>query len=134
MDSKTFVFNDFARKAKERIEARKKLNTKQFFVEDVGVTVTLHGLTEQEVKECTERFENSLENDKYTLYMACAELQEASKVMVLEGNLKESERYKITDMFSLADRSALVKEVLDLSGFNQVTSVKPIDEVEEVKN
>jgi hypothetical protein len=134
MDSKTIVFNDFARKAKERIEARKKLNTRQFLVADAGVTVTLQGLTEQEIQECTERFESSLENDKYTLYMACPELQEASKVMTEDGSLKESERYKITEMFSLADRNALVKAVLDLSGFNQKSSVKPVDEVQETKN
>ena len=81
-----------------------------------------------------EMYENSLESDKYVIYLACNELQEASRIMVEAGELKEHERYKITDMFSLADRRALAGEVLALSGMNGESSMKAISETEEIKN
>ena len=76
-------------------------------------------------------YDSALENDKYTIYLACKELQEVSGILVEEGILKENERYKITDMFDLPDRTALTKEILALSGFGGESSVR---EVEEVKN
>ena len=133
-DNKEAVFRQFAEKARKRIEERKKRNTRQFYIGDADVTLTLHGLTEEEISESMEMYENSLESDKYVIYLACNELQEASRIMVEAGELKEHERYKITDMFSLADRRALAGEVLALSGMNGESSMKAISETEEIKN
>lgn len=133
-DNKEAVFRQFAEKARKRIEERKKRNTRQFYIGDADVTVTLHGLTEEEISESMEMYESSLESDKYIIYLACNELQEASRIMVEAGELKEHERYKITDMFSLADRRALAGEVLALSGMNGESSMKAISETEEIKN
>lgn len=133
-DNKEAVFRQFAEKARKRIEERKKRNTRQFYIGDADVTVTLHGLTEEEISESMEMYENSLESDKYVIYLACNELQEASRIMVEAGELKEHERYKIADMFSLADRRALAGEVLALSGMNGESSMKAISETEEIKN
>lgn len=130
-ENKEAIFREFAEKAKKRIEERKKFKTKQVYVEKADVNLTLHGLTEEEISECTEMYDSALENDKYTIYLACKELQEASVILVEEGILKENERYKITDMFDLPDRSALTKEILALSGFGGESSIR---EVEEVKN
>lgn len=126
------VFNDFARRAKERIEERKRLRTKQVFVEAAGVTLTLRGLTEQEFLDCSDFSDNSITNDKYALYMACRELQENAQALMDDGVIKH--HYEICDMFSNADRHALMDEILRLSGLNEESSVKPINEVEEVKN
>lgn len=133
-DNKEAVFRQFAEKARKRIEERKKRNTRQFYIGDADVTLTLHGLTEEEISESMEMYENSLESDKYVIYLACNELQEASRIMVEAGELKEHERYKITDMFSLADMRALAGEVLALSGMNGESSMKAISETEEIKN
>mgnify|MGYP001130674848 CR=1 FL=1 len=130
-ENKEAIFREFAEKAKKRIEERKKFKTKQVYVEKADVNLTLHGLTEEEISECTEMYDSALENDKYTIYLACKELQEVSGILVEEGILKENERYKITDMFDLPDRTALTKEILALSGFGGESSVR---EVEEVKN
>ena len=130
-ENKEAIFREFAEKAKKRIEERKKFKTKQVYVEKADVNLTLHGLTEEEISECTEMYDSALENDKYTIYLACKELQEVSGMLVEEGILKENERYKITDMFDLPDRTALTKEILALSGFGGESSVR---EVEEVKN
>lgn len=126
------VFNDFARRAKERIEERKKRRTKQFFVEAEGVTLTLRGLTEQEFSECNDFSEDSLTNDKYGIYMACQELQENAQALMDGGVIKH--HYEICDMFSNADRHALMEEILRLSGLYEEASVKPLDEVAEAKN
>ena len=135
---KTRIFQDFAAKAKRRIEERKRFNTKEYYVKDADVTLTLHGLTEEEISDRDEMFEGKgLEKDKYIIYLACRELQEASGIMAAEGSLKESERYKITEMFSFSDRSYLASEVLKLSGIGADCSVEAIPavrEVDEIKN
>ena len=128
----TIIFSDFARKAKERIEARKKLRTKRFFVAAADVTLTLRGLTEQEISDCAEFSDNSIANDKYAIYMACRELRENAQSLVDEGVINH--HYEICDMFSNADRHAIAEEIFRLSGVYDEPSVKPIDEVEEVKN
>lgn len=133
-DDKMLVFNAFAEKAKKRIEERKKYRTRKYYVKSMDVEITLHGLTEQEISECSEMFESSLESDKYIIYTASPELQEASGLMVFDGSLKETERYKITEMFSYADRNYLAKEILTLSGIYEKAGIEPVDEVKEIKN
>ena len=132
MSDKPTVFGDFAIRAKERIELRKKQRTKKLFVGAVGVEITVRGLTEQEIIDCTEFSDNSLINDKYTMYMACRELQENAKSLVDNGVIKN--HYDICDMFSSADRHVIVETILELSGLNEQSTVKPVDEIEEVKN
>lgn len=126
------IFNDFARRAKERIEAKKKQRTKRLSVEAAGVEITVRGLTEQELADCSEFSDDGLVNDKYTIYMACRELQENAGALVEAGVIKN--HYDICDMFSMADRNAVVNVILELSGFKEESTVKPIDEVDEAKN
>ena len=126
------IFNDFARRAKERIEAKKKQRTKKLFVEAAGVEITVRGLTEQEIIDCSEFSDDSFVNDKYTMYMACRELQENAGALVEAKVIKN--HYDICDMFSTVDRHAIVNVILELSGLNEESSVKPVDEVEEAKN
>ena len=62
---KTRIFQDFAAKAKRRIEERKQFHTKEYYVKDANVTLTLHGLTEEEISESFDLFEGGdLERDK----------------------------------------------------------------------
>jgi hypothetical protein len=132
---KTRIFQDFAAKAKRRIEERKQFHTKEYYVKDADVTLTLHGLTEEEISESFDLFEGGdLERDKYVIYLACRELQQAAEIMAAEGSLSEHERYKITEMFSLSDRRYLAEEVLKLSGVGTDCSVEPVSEVAEIKN
>lgn len=134
MDNKTVIFNDFIEKAKRRIEERKKFNTRKYHVESMDVDLTLHGLSEQELAECSTMFESSIECDKYSIYSASPELQDAAKVMVEDGILKDTERYKITDMFTYPERKYLAEQLLELSGVNGNAGIKPVNEVDEVKN
>lgn len=126
------IFNDFARRAKERIEAKKKQRTKKLFVGSAGLEITVRGLTEQEIIDCSEFSDDSLVNDKYTMYMACRELQENAGALVDAKVIKN--HYDICDMFSSADRHAIIDVILELSGLNEESTVKPVDEVEEAKN
>lgn len=134
MDSKVMIFKTFADKAKKRIEERKKYNTKKYHVKSMDIEITLHGLTEQEIAECSEMFDSSLETDKYSIYMASPELQEASKLMVLDGSLKDTERYQITEMFTFQERKYLAEQVMELSGIYQQADIEPVNEVDEIKN
>lgn len=140
--NKTVIFQDFARRAKQHLEERKKKRTKQLYVKDVDMTLTIRGISDEEYAEISE-MENlsEIERDKYLIYYVCPELQETAKIMVEDKSLLESERYKIADMFRPVDRTELCREILYLSGLLGETSVmdaanapKKISEVEEVKN
>lgn len=126
------IFNDFARRAKERIEAKKQQRTKKLFVGAAGLEITVRGLTEQEIIDCSEYSADSFVNDKYTMYMACRELQENAGALVEAKVIKN--HYDICDMFSTADRHAIMDVILELSGLSDKPTVKPVDEVEEAKN
>lgn len=126
------VFNDFARRAKEMIEAKKQQRTEKLFVEAAGVEITVRGLTEQEIIDCSEFSDDNYTNDKYTMYMACRELQENAGALVEAKVIKN--HYDICDMFSTVDRHAIIDVILKLSGLSDEPSVKPVDEVEEAKN
>lgn len=132
MNNNTVVFKDFARRAKERIEQRKKKVTKKLRVESAGVDITIRGLSDQEISECMEFSDDSLVADKYLIYMSCTELQENAGTLVEAGVIKQ--HYEICDMFSGADRRSIAEEIMKLSGVYEESSVKPIDEVAEAKN
>lgn len=141
-DDKTVIFQDFARKAKQRIEEKKKKRTKQLYVNDIDMMLTIRAISDEEYTEISE-MENlsEIERDKYLIYYVCPELQETARIMVEEGSLTESERYKITDIFRPVDRTELCRQILSLSGLLGLSSVmdvvelpERISEVEEVKN
>lgn len=137
-DNKKVIFQDFARKAKEHLEEKKKKRTKQLYVRDLEITITIRGISDEEFVEITEMDMSELERDKYMIYYACPELQDASAGMVNDGTLTESRRYKIVDMFRAVDRTAIVREILKLSGLSGEPSVMDaedhISELQEVKN
>lgn len=127
MEDKTIIYADFARKAKEKINARKQLRTKKLFVEDVGVELTLRGLTDQELIDVNEYSEDSLKNDKYLVYIASKELPEIAEIMMRNGDIQEYT--DVVDMFTRADRKQLAEEVLKLSGVYDESTVKEADEI-----
>lgn len=127
MEDKTIIYADFARKAREKINARKQLRTKKLFVEDVGVELTLRGLTDQELIDVNEYSEDSLKNDKYLVYIASKELPEIAEIMMRNGDIQEYT--DVVDMFTRADRKQLAEEVLKLSGVYDESTVKEVDEI-----
>lgn len=128
----TVIFSDFARRAKEKIEEKKKRNVKKIHIGDCGLDITIRGLTEQEINDVYEFSDKSLENDKYMIYMASKELQEEAGALVESGTI--AKHYQITEMFSYLDRSRIAEEILMLSGIRGDSTVEVIDEVEEAKN
>lgn len=127
MEDKTIIYADFARKAREKINARKQHRTKKLFVEDVGVELTLRGLTDQELIDVNEYSEDSLKNDKYLVYIASKELPEIAEIMMRNGDIQEYT--DVVDMFTRADRKQLAEEVLKLSGVYDESTVKEVDEI-----
>lgn len=137
-DDKTVIFQDFARKAKQRIEEKKKKKTKKLYVKDLDMELTVRGISDEEYEEISEMNLSEINRDKYLIYYVSEELQEAASVMVAEGSLMEGERYKIVDMFRAVDRTAICREILTLSGLLGESSVqdagKRFSEIDEVKN
>ena len=89
-------------------------------------------LTEQEINDVNAFSEDTLECDKYLIYMACRELQEEADSLVKAGVIDQ--HYKIANMFKYADRRAIAEEIFTLSGINDKCTIKPVDEIEEAKN
>lgn len=127
MEDKTIIYADFARKAREKINARKQLRTKKLFVEDVGIELTLRGLTDQELIDVNEYSDDSLKNDKYLVYVATKELPEIAEIMMRNGDIQDYT--DVVDMFTRADRKQLAEEVLKLSGVYDESTVKEVDEI-----
>lgn len=131
-NEKTVIFEAFAKKAAQRLEERKKQRTERLMVKSIGMEVEIRGLSDAELNDCMEFSDNPIEVDRYTLYMASSTLQEAAKLLRANGTLQQE--YKITEMFSGAERSFLVRRVLELSGATGDANIEVIRETEEVKN
>ena len=135
---KNVIFEAFARKAAERIEERKKLRTMRLMVKSVGMEVengrvTGVRLTRMELTEKDARGRRgvrAIEGSK--IYMASPTLQNAAKILVEEGTLKQ--HYKITEMFTGSERTFIVNKVLELSGMTGDAKIEVIREDEEIKN
>lgn len=130
--NKTIVFEQFARKAAERMEERKKLRTERLQVKAIDMEIEIRGLSDAEMHDCMEFSEDNIEQDRYTLFMASPTLQEAAKILKENGTLQQE--YKITEMFTLVEQSYLVNRVLELSGYKGDPEIEVIKETDEVKN
>ena len=131
--NKVVIFEQFARKAKERIEERKKLHREELEIGSIGMDMEIRGLSDAELNEAYEFSDDAVENDKYAIYCASSTLQEAAKVMVKEGSLQAGKEYTITEMFTQAERMFIANRILELSGVNGDPGIR-IRETEEVKN
>lgn len=129
---KVLVFQNFARKAAQRLEERKKMRREKLYVKSIEDEVEIRGLSDAELNDCMEFSEDPLEVDKYTVYYASPTLQEAGKILVADGTLKQE--YKIMDMFTAQERRYLVNRVLELSGATGEAGIEPVKETEELKN
>lgn len=131
---KAIIFEQFARKAKERIEERKKIHVETLEIESMGgMSMEIRGLSDAELNEVYEFSEDAIENDKYAIFFASSTLQEAAKIMVADGDLQPGKEYQITDMFTQTERRFIANRILVLSGVNSEAGIK-IKETDEVKN
>lgn len=130
--NKVMVFESFAKKAAAKIEARKKMRTEKIYVGDLDETIEIRAVTDQEVQDCIEFSNLDIEQDKYMIYLASKTLQDLADEMVKQGLIEK--HLEVMEMFSAVDRRALSKEILSFSGFNDESTVKPIQELDEVKN
>lgn len=132
-ENKVVIFEQFARKAKERIEARKTMHKEVLVIGSIGMDMEIRGLSDAELSEVFEFSDDSIENDKYAIFFASPTLQEAAKVLVREGSLQPGKEYTITDMFTQTERNFIAKHILELSGVGGEADIR-IREKEEVKN
>lgn len=131
--NKVVIFEEFARKAKERIEERKKLKKETLEIGSISMDIEIRGLSDAELNEVFEFSEDAIENDKYAIYFASTTLQEAAKVMVADGSLQAGKEYRITDMFTQAERRFIAGRILEISGVNSEAGIT-VKETDEVKN
>ena len=108
------------------------MRREKLYVKSIEDEVEIRGLSDAELNDCMEFSEDPLEVDKYTVYYASPTLQEAGKILVADGTLKQE--YKIMDMFTAQERRYLVNRVLELSGATGEAGIEPVKETEELKN
>lgn len=125
----TVNFQAFARKAAERIQARKTMKKKWLYVGDLEENIQIRGLTDQEMTDCFEYSDDEHTNDKYTMYYASRTLQELAKYMKQEDMIQEE--LEVCDCISKVDRNQIVHDILELSGFTGDTTVKELEEVKK---
>lgn len=123
------AFEMFAKKAAERIEAKKKRSEKTVHVGALDEDIVIRALTDQEFIDCSEYSESSVEVDKYTVYYASRTLQELAGYMVEQGMIRN--HLEVMDMFSAVDRTALARQVMALSGYAGESTVSELDEVKK---
>lgn len=129
------VFEMFAQKAAKRLEERKKRRRETLRIKNLDdMELEIRGLSDVELNECVEFSDVPVEVDKYTMYMASRTLQETAKLLVAKGVLQPTKEYKITEMFSAAERRFIVDRILILSGTNETAQIEVIEESKELKN
>ncbi|RKJ01301.1 hypothetical protein D7X87_20580 [bacterium D16-54] len=126
---KVINFQSFAKKAVEKIEAKKKMRRKSLYIGDLEETIEIRALTDQEMSDCFEYSEDDYTNDKYTMYYASPTLQELAKYMKQEGMIQN--HLDVCDSISKVDRNKIVHEILALSGALGESTVKELDEVKK---
>jgi hypothetical protein len=126
---KILTFKSFADKAVKKMEERKKLKVKRYYVGDLDEEIELRGLSSEEFNDCLNYSDNNVVVDKYTIYYASKTLQELAEYMVKEKIVKE--HLQIMDMFSPADRTSLANEVLALSGMKDKSTVSDVEELKK---
>ncbi len=133
-ENKTIIFEQFAQRAKKRIEERKKQRREELEIGSLGgMSMEIRGVSDTELNEVYEFSEDPVEVDRYLIFYASSTLQEAAKVMAAEGSLQAGKEYRITEMFSAAERNFIAKRILELSGVGGEADIR-IKETEEVKN
>lgn len=126
---KILNFQSFAKKAVEKIEARKKQKKKRLYIGDLKEEIEIRALTDQELADCLEYSEDDYVNDKYIMYYASDTLQELADYMKKEEMIQE--HLEVCDCISKVDRNKIVNEILTLSGWVGETTVKELDEVKK---
>ena len=126
---KVINFQSFAKKAVEKIEAKKKMRRKSLYIGDLEETIEIRALTDQEMSDCFEYSEDDYTNDKYTMYYASPTLQGLAKYMKQEGMIQN--HLDVCDSISKVDRNKIVHEILALSGALGESTVKELDEVKK---
>ena len=134
-NEKIAVFENFAQQAARRMEEKKKLRKERLRIKSMGDTeIEIRGLSDKELNECFEFSEEPIEADRYTIYYASRTLQEAAKILVSNGTLKQGQEYKIAETFNAVERNFIAKRVLELSGASGDAGIEVVKEVEEIKN
>lgn len=131
---RTIIFEQFAQRAKQRIEERKKINKEELEIDSMGgMSIDIRGVSDTELSEIYEFSQDPIEVDQYLIFYASATLQEAAKYMAQDGSLKTGKEYKITEIFTSAERSFIAKRILTLSGVYDEAGIR-VKESETVKN
>lgn len=131
-DMKKDAFISFAQKAVKKLEERKKQRKEKIYIPDLDETISIVALTDQEIAEVTEYSSDDSKNDKYMIYMSSPDLQELAKELKEQDKIKE--HIEVVDIFKLADRRAIAKKILEISGIYEESNIEMIRETEEIKN
>ncbi len=122
-------FDSFIKKASQRLADKKALKRRELYIPSIDENIIIRSLSDAEITECL-TIEDNLKADEYTVYLAVVEpsLKEVAKSLKEAGEIDEYT--KVVSIFSMSERTQIVKEILDLS---EVTSEKKVEVVDRIK-
>lgn len=123
-------FKSFLSKASDRLEKNKQPKYAMLHIPSLDEVIKVRSLTQSEVIESTD-MEDSLEGDKYVVYLSVVEpnFKELARELKEQGKIKNYT--EVCDILQHHERAEVVKEVMKLSGVLGDNKVKL---VEHVKN
>ncbi len=124
------TFDSFMKKASARLDEKRKGKKLRLYVPSIEDEIVVRGLSESEIREVY-AIEDSIDQDKYTIYIAVKEpnLREIATTLKKEGKIKEY--VEIVDIFDFAERNEILQQIFKLSG---ITSEDKVSIVESTKN
>lgn len=126
---KNKVFDSFIKKASKRLEEKKAQKRRELYIPSIDENIIIRSLTDAEITECFS-LEDNLEADKYSAYLAIVEPNIKEVAVTLKNNGEIKEYVDVINLFTMSERTQIVKEIMDLS---EVTGGREVEVVEKIK-
>ncbi len=120
----------FTQKALQRLEAKKVTKYRKLYIPSMDEHITVRSLSKAEITEVF-AIEDNLDSDIYTTYLGVDEPNLREVASNLKRDNKIAEYTDVVDIFTMNERTDIVKHILELS---EVLSSKKVKVVETVKN
>ncbi len=126
---KNKVFDSFIKKASKRLEEKRAQKRRELYIPSIDENIIIRSLTDAEITECFS-LEDNLEADKYSAYLAIVEPNIKEVAVTLKNNGEIKEYVDVINLFTMSERTQIVKEIMDLS---EVTGGREVEVVEKIK-
>lgn len=128
-NNKLITFEDFTKKAYDRMEVRKKQKTAVLYVPSIDANIKIRGITDGEFLEIQGMNDNRdpYAADKYTVYISCIEPSLKDVAVKMKKEDKITEYTDVVKIFEFHEIQEIAGEIMKLSGIVGEQSVSVVD-------